>query len=143
MASRKLPPIAPSAPSSWMDLLAAATLHDTKAGTIQAEIVAETSLVEPLRLVVQSYEKSGERPIGSVQRAVSATELRQGVHVRLLELRQLESSGVSRVVAWVEPGLPDLELDARSARPSDRALVGEATGSDVRIVLRRGFRRAA
>jgi hypothetical protein len=126
-----------------MDLLAATTFPDAQAGTIQAEIVGDVPLAGPLRLVVQSYENGSDSPIGSVQRAVTASDLRHGVHVRLVELRDLGArTEASRVVAWVERGRPDLEFDARTARPSAGAFYGEARGSDVRIVLRRAVRAA-
>ena len=50
------------------------------------------------RLVVQSYDAAGSplpgdraRPIGSLQRAVTGDELRRGVSVSLVELRQLSA----------------------------------------------------
>ena len=131
-----------------MDLLAQATLPGANAGTIQATIVANIPSAQDgteLRLVVQSFDGS-PRPLGSIQRAVTRAELRAGVHVRLVELRTLGSLDLqSRVIAWVERGRPDLELDARTAKPGPRAFFGEALGTDVRIVLSRGrpFQRAA
>ncbi len=122
-----------------MALLAAATLGDA-AATVHAEVRAEGLSEGPYRLVVQSYDGKdarlpGEhaRPVGSLQRAVTADELRRGVRVNLLELRE----GISQVpaasptvVAWIESGKPDLEFDARRARPRAGSVYG--------IVKRRG-----
>ncbi len=111
---------------------------------------AELSEGRPYRLVVQSYDgpldgvrlSSRARPVASMQRAVTRDELRHGVKVDLLELRQVaaEPSSAVRsaahaargtftqalVLAWVEEGKPDLEYDARRARPQPGSFVGEA-----------------
>ena len=85
---------------------------------------------------MQSYDESDgrvpgreARPVGSLQRAVTADELRHGVHVNLLELR--ESAGESpserpMVVAWIEAGEPNLEFDGRTARPRPGNVYGVA-----------------
>lgn len=147
MASRKLPPIVPSAPSSWMDLLAATTLPDAKTGTVQAEIFGDLPMgTKPLRLIVQSRENGHSRVLGSFQRAVTREELCKGVRVRMVELRDAGApASPSHVIAWVEEGTPDLEFDARRAKPSTDAWVGEAlaVSSDVHIVVRREKLRAA
>jgi hypothetical protein len=128
---------------SWTALLAATALGVPAARTVHAEVRADTELSadRPYRLVVQSYDPSERddalrgrgRPIGSVQRAVTADEMKQGVQVDLMELRQTAGSpdDVGRgnlakalVLAWVEEGKPDLELDARRARPLPGSLVG-------------------
>ena len=84
--------------------------------------------------------------MGSIQRSVSADELRQGVHVNLLELRQqaaVASADVQSpmVVAWIEAGEPDLEFDGRTARPSPGSVYGvvkrAATQGVVQITLDR------
>jgi hypothetical protein len=114
-----------------MALLAAATLGDA-AATVQAEVHAEGLTEGAYRLVVQSYEhKAGRlpghhaRPIGSVQRAVTADELRRGVRVNLLELREPSLEGASpTVLAWIESGKPDLEFDGRKARPQAGSVYG-------------------
>src|SRR5271165_124292 len=95
MATRVKVPSRTAATGSWLALLAATTLGDA-AGTLRAEVRAQgLSRSAPYRLVVQSYDASDgpvpgrdARPIGSVQRAVTADELRQGVRVDLLELRE-------------------------------------------------------
>ncbi|HEY4014031.1 MAG TPA: hypothetical protein VGM06_11885 [Polyangiaceae bacterium] len=119
---------------SWMALLAATTLGDV-AGTVHAEVRADGLAPRgAYRLVVQSYDARygtvpgpDERPVGSVQRAVTADELREGVHVDLLELRAGEAPTASPViVAWIEAGQPDLEFDGRTARPARGSVYGVA-----------------
>jgi hypothetical protein len=118
---------------SWLALVAATTLGDA-AGTLHAEVRADgISDRGAFRLVVQSYDASDgtvpgryARPIGSVQRAVTADELRQGVHVDLLELRESAAAHTDRpvVVAWIEAGEPNLEFDGRTARPAPGSVYG-------------------
>jgi hypothetical protein len=117
-----------------MALLAATTLGDV-AGTVHAEVRADGLAPRgAYRLVVQSYDARygtvpgpDERPVGSVQRAVTADELREGVHVDLLELRAGEAPTASPViVAWIEAGQPDLEFDGRTARPARGSVYGVA-----------------
>lgn len=133
--NRKLPSKPqPAVAGSWMALLAAATLGDA-AATVRTEVRAEGLTDGPYRLVVQSYgERAGrlpgqhERPIGSVQRAVTADELRRGVRVNLLELRDgmmgSTPADSPTVVAWIESGKPDLEFDGRRARPQVGSVYG-------------------
>jgi hypothetical protein len=66
------------------------------------------------------------RPIGSLQREVTADDLRRGVHVNLLELREGATTPATSptVVAWVETGKPDLEFDGRKARPRAGSVYG-------------------
>src|SRR5580700_9888922 len=122
-----------AAAGSWLALLAATTLGDA-ADTLRAEVRADgLSDGRRYRLVIQSYDKSDgavpgadSRPVGSTQRAVTADELREGVQVDLLELRHAASAGDGRplVVAWIEAGGPDLEFDARTARPTPGSVYG-------------------
>jgi hypothetical protein len=136
---------------SWLALLAATTLGDG-ADTLRAEVRAEGVSDGAYRLVVQSYDASegslparGARPIGSVQRAVTADELRQGVSVNLLELRPGAPAESARerpmVMAWIEAGAPDLEYDGRTARPVPGSVYGvvarDARREGVRISLNR------
>ncbi len=138
-----------AAAGSWLALLAATTLGDG-ADTLHAEVRATgLSRGEAYRLVVQSYDQveSGRpgpsaRPVGSTQRAVTADELRQGVKVNLLELRDSADDVSSPlVVAWIEAGAPDLEFDARQARPQRGSIYGSvrrtAKQDAVRISLDR------
>jgi hypothetical protein len=89
----------------------------------------------PHRLIVQVYPGSAEpvapesRPTSSAQRAVTLDELRAGVAVHVVDVGG-EPYGMTpdqlTVLAWVEPGEPDLELDALRARPADHFPVGKA-----------------
>jgi hypothetical protein len=143
-----------AAAGSWMALLAATTLGDA-AGTLRAEVRADgLSRGAAYRLVVQSYDASegvlpgrDARPVGSVQRAVTADELRQGVRVDLLELRESATASHAHspvVVAWIEAGAPNLEFDGRAARPAPGSVYGVvkrgARQDRVRISLDRTFR---
>ena len=116
-----------AAAGSWLALLAATTLGDA-AAMVRTEVRAEgLSDGRTYRLVVQSYDATDgrvpgqdARPVGSMQRSVTADELRQGVNVNLVEIRR-GSEGVPGgrpvIVAWIENGQPDLEFDGRTARP--------------------------
>jgi len=130
-------------------LLAATTLGDA-AATVRTEVRADGLLNgRRYRLVVQSYDLADgavpgpySRPVGSAQRAVTADELRAGVQVDLLELRQAHSAGgYPLVVAWIEAGGPDLEFDARGARPAPGSVYGlvkrDANQDVVQIELNR------
>jgi hypothetical protein len=139
-----------AAAGSWLALLAATTLGDG-ADTIHAEVRAKDVGDGAYRLVVQSYDATDgmvpgrtARPIGSTQRTVTADELRQGVRVDLLELRDPGATEASRerpmVVAWIEAAAQDLEFDGRTARPvpgSVYGVVAREAGRDVRIRLNR------
>jgi hypothetical protein len=131
---------------SWMGLLAALTLGGG-AGVVRAEVRAEAvPASEQLRLVIQSYDApAGSRavpknaqPVGSMQRAVTAEELRRGI-VLDVPCPAMAGSDEGRdpplVVAWVERGQPDLAFDARKARPGRGSVVGYARGGEVRIEL--------
>jgi hypothetical protein len=134
MASRKRTPQARGrSAGSWLALLAAVTLGDG-ADTVRAEVRAHGVREGAYRLVVQSYDASDgrvpgrdARPVGSLQRSVTADELQHGVHVSLLELRE-HASQVERpmVVAWIEAGEPNLEFDGRTARPRPGSMYGLA-----------------
>jgi hypothetical protein len=127
--------------ASWMGLLAALTLG-SGAGVVRAEVRADgVPSSDPLRLVVQSYEAPAgarsvprkARPLGSLQRAVTAEELRRGV---VLDVPCVGAAGESPlVVAWVERGSPDLAFDGRQARPRRGSVVGYARGEAVSIEL--------
>lgn len=138
-----------AATGSWIALVAATTLGDA-AETVRAQIRAEGPLEGVYRLVVQSYDstvsdKPGryERPIGSAQRAVTADELRDGVHISMVEFRDRMAGVTERptVLAWIETGEPDLEFDGRMARPRPGSMYGlgrRGVGDDlVQISLNR------
>jgi len=146
--------------ASWMALLAATTLGTGHFATLRARVSADDG-PEPVgsqpsgyRLIVQSYapgtltpgQLPGEyaRPLASTQRAVTQEELRRGVSVDVMQVGGEEKQGKGAVlVAWVEPGQPDLEYDGLRARPAPGAVYGmsrPAVGSRsgfARVVLRR------
>jgi len=138
-----------AAAGSWLALLAATTLGDA-ADTLRAEVRADgLSSGGMYRLVVQSFDATGgdARPVGSMQRSVTADELRDGVHVNLLELRQLPASSAEQqspmVVAWVEAGEPDLEFDARNARPSPGSVYGVVKRATTQGIVQISLNRKA
>lgn len=131
---------------SWMSLVAATTLGVSGVDQIRARVTSETDVQDEgeLRLIVQSYAREtldqgrlpskDVQPLASIQRAITAEELRDGVDVSVLQLPETGSSD-SIVVAWVERGVADLEFDGMEARPRDGAYYGIAQrGAD--IVLR-------
>jgi hypothetical protein len=149
MATRKTPnsrSVRTAAAGSWLALLAATTLGDA-ADTLRAEVrAAGLAGTGNYRLVVQSYDAPGRdaRPVGSIQRSVSADELRHGINVNLLELRHASPPAQVQsplVVAWIEAGEPDLEFDGRNARPTPGSVYGvvkrDATQGVVQIKLNR------
>ena len=125
-----------------MAILAATTFGvDAAAETVHAEVRAadgglrDLRAGEDYRLIVQTYDgdrdpqRPGAKPVASMQRAVTAEELRRGVRIDLLELRQGQQEigagvGSPVVVAWLERGRPDLEFDGRMARMPIDALSG-------------------
>jgi hypothetical protein len=119
-----------------MALLAATTLGVEGANTVRAEVRADEELGDSrdYRLVVQSFDDGAghrpsprARPVGSFQRSVTAAELRSGVKISLVELRQgARGQNDGAVVAWIEAGKPDLEFDGRTARPLPGSMVGLA-----------------
>jgi hypothetical protein len=133
-ATEKMYPVMAS--GSWMALLAATSLGVNGAKTVRAEVRADEGLVESrdYRLVVQSFDESEgaqpglrAKPVASYQRAVTAAELRTGVKVSLVELRQATvGQNDGAVVAWIEAGKPDLEFDGRMARPRPGSMYGLA-----------------
>ena len=141
---------------SWVALLAATSVDVDSVVPVNAEIRGELRLASAeetnCRLVVQSYSAcsfdgrgvppTAVRPLGSLQRSVSASELRSGVRVQLLEVGPEPSvNSRSVLVAWVEPGLPNLDFDGLMARPGPGAVVGMsfaavgASGNRARIVV--------
>jgi len=116
--------------------------------TRRTEVKARLSEMDDhaeFRLVVQSYDGSmrhGARPVGSFQRVVTVGELRRGIRVSLVELRDAAKANGSKalVVAWIDPGKADLEYDARAARPAAGSIFGAARSSSratVQISLNR------
>jgi hypothetical protein len=140
---------------SWLALVAATTLGIGQVDRVRAEISADPGVVgaevdgDDYRLIVQSYtpESVGEdhlpaahaRPLASTQRAITAEELKKGVEVDIVQLGAETAPASSIVVAWIERGAPDLELDALTARPAADAVYGTGAQSteSTRVVLRR------
>jgi len=140
-----------AAGASWMALLAVTSLGAVSVERMRAEVSAQdvaAATSAGYRLIVQSYARgsmvgdqlpgASQRPLASVQRAVTAEELARGVAVDMHQIDQIKG-GDHIVVAWIEHGAPDLEFDALRARPSRGAAVGiaQASAGSAQIVLRR------
>ncbi|RYE91593.1 MAG: hypothetical protein EOO75_08540 [Myxococcales bacterium] len=128
---------------SWLSLLARTTLGVERVATVMVEVsLGKTRLgAGSYRLVVQSYRSQnvrGARPLGSVQRVVTAAEIKRGVRLSMVELGAT-STDEPYLVAWLEAGDSALEFDARRARPARGALVAMARAvrgvNPVKIVL--------
>ena len=136
--------------ASWAALVAASALGDSEFTHVHARVVGDARFEGEgtgYRLVVQSYPSTSlsparlpllrAKPLGSVQRAVTPEELKRGVAVDLLQWGEGRPDRAA-VVAWVEPGVPDLEFDGLRARPPAHAWFGAADPDDpALIVLRR------
>jgi hypothetical protein len=140
-----------------MALVAATTLGLGDFGHLRAEISGDASAAPEgeapsgYRLVVQAYAPDaldGDRPaarakpLSSVQRAVTASELQRGLSVDLVQLGAA-AHRPAVIIAWIEAGQPDLDFDGRQARPGDNAVYGvtrietEEDAAAARVVLRR------
>jgi hypothetical protein len=146
---------------SWLALVAATTLGSGQFGQVRAQVStrggpATSQKAGMYRLVVQSYDARSvtagsfpaehARPLGATQRAVTAEELERGVSIDVLHVGVgAARTADSVVVAWVEPGLPNLEFDALTARPAADAVYGvgrsrRGSGAQARrVVLERRF----
>ncbi len=131
-----------AAGASWMALLAATTLGSGDFDLLRTEISAEpgvqTDDKESYRLVVHSYASDSvdangpqkfARPSASVQRPITAEELRSGVAVDLVNVGEAVENPV--IVAWLERGPADLDFDALKARPTEDAWIGSAERAHV------------
>jgi hypothetical protein len=132
---------------SWLALVAATSLGVAHAGTVRAAIKLSPEMLDGegrYRLVVQSYGRMGtktelprlQRARASVQRSVTAEDLARGVRIDLVELAERPDQGPGVVVAWVEPGEPDLEFDGRRARPQAGSIYGVARSNADRVEIR-------
>lgn len=116
---------------SWLALLTTTTLG-SRSHILRAEVRGDPGHAFPhglsLRLIVQVYPHRAlvegqiqpwARPFASAQRAVTRDELLAAVPIHLVDFRRspLDAHDPSVVVAWVEGGFPDLELDGANARP--------------------------
>jgi hypothetical protein len=135
-----------------MALLAVTSLGAVSVERMRAEVSAQ-DLAAPTsagyRLIVQSYARdsvaanqlpgANHRPLASAQRAVTAEELAHGVAVDVLQIDESSGEQGPVIVAWIEHGAPDLELDALRARPGREAVygAGQSSAGSAQIVLRR------
>jgi hypothetical protein len=134
-----------------MALLAATSLGAVSVERMRAEVSAPdlaAATSAGYRLIVQSYASNSvannqlpganHRPLASAQRAVTAEELAQGIAVDVLQIDENSDEQGPVIVAWLEHGAPDLELDALRARPSRGAVygVGQSSAGSAQIVLR-------
>ncbi|HET9959738.1 MAG TPA: hypothetical protein VFQ61_34835 [Polyangiaceae bacterium] len=136
---------------TWMALVAATTLGITGVSRLRAEVsgpAGELSRRREYRLVVQSYPARNvvngvplahARPLASAQRTVTAEQIAEGVAVDVLDMGEAQADSERVIVAWVEPGAADLEMDGHRARPSRGAYVGvaDAAPEQARVVLNR------
>jgi len=140
-----------AASASWIALLAATSLGAVSVERMRAEVSAQdlaAATSAGYRLIVQSYASksvaanqlpgANHRPLASVQRAVTAEELAHGIAVDVLQIDGSGEEQAPMIVAWIEHGAPDLELDALRARPSRGAVygVGQSSAGSAQIVLR-------
>jgi hypothetical protein len=131
---------------SWLSLVAATTAGLGPSAMVRARVRADVlDDNDGLRLVVQSYLPGQlardvlpgalEKPVASSQRAVTAEELRRGVVVDMVQPSINGDETRTVLLAWLERGRPDLEFDARLARPRPGMLRGFArtrgTASDL------------
>lgn len=147
MPSSRTTPQRVASAASWMSLLAAATLGVSGANQVRARISAGEELQSDgeLRLIVQSYSRDGlsegrperhAQPLASTQRAITPEELKQGIDVSFVELGREAEETESVVVAWVERGTANLDLDALEARPADGSYYGIGQGTGGHRVVR-------
>lgn len=141
-----------AAGASWMALLAATSIGAVSVERMRAEVSAQdlaAATSAGYRLIVQSYASNsvaanqlpgaGHRPLASAQRAVTAEELANGIAVDVLQIDEATGQQAPMIVAWIEHGAPDLELDALRARPNRGSVygVGQSSEGSAHIVLRR------
>ena len=137
------------ASASWLALVAATTFGPAELQQVRAHLSgAMDSIESSYRLVVQTYspESLGSdgrptgraRPLGSLQRAVTAAELERGFAVNVMHLGPSAQSAM--LVAWVEAGEPTLEFEALAARPPQHGVIGVSSvtlGERAQVVLQR------
>jgi hypothetical protein len=101
---------------SWTSLVAT-TMGLDSLGRLRIVVRAKSVGLERARLVVQAFAKAGSeaRPLASAQRAVSREDLIAGVEITLHPSEVMDAG--HHVLAWIEPGEPDLEYDGLCAKP--------------------------
>jgi hypothetical protein len=101
---------------SWTSLVAT-TMGLDALGRLRIIVRSKFVGLERGRLVVQAFAKAGSeaRPLASAQRAVSREDLLSGVEITLHPNDGVVSG--HHVLAWIEPGEPDLEYDGLRAKP--------------------------
>lgn len=109
---------------SWTSLVAT-TLGLDALGRLRIVVRARSVGIERGRLVVQAFAKADcqARPLAAAQRAVSREELLQGVELSL-HPEHCDAHTSHHVLAWIEPGEPDLEFDGLRASPSAPVSLG-------------------
>jgi len=137
--------------SSWLALVSAATLacrpEEIRARVAVSSEVSAILTEHSYRLVVQVYPDNAwvrghlqewAAPAASLQRAVTADDLRTGVPVQLLAFPDATRGKHDRnvVVAWIEPGAPTLELDGHAARPVASVLQAQSRVRSAATVVR-------
>ncbi len=102
---------------SWTSLVAT-TLGLDIFGRLRIVVRAQSVGLEQGRLVVQAFAKADNhaRPLAAAQRAVSREDLMRGVEITL-HPEHSNSEMSHHVLAWIEPGEPDLEYDGLRAVP--------------------------
>lgn len=110
---------------SWTSLVAT-TMGLDAFGRLRIIVRAKSVGLERGRLVVQAFDKAGSeaRPLASAQRAVNREDLFDGVEITLHP--NDESMSGHHVLAWIEPGEPDLEYDGLRAKPKAPISLGRA-----------------
>lgn len=102
---------------SWTSLVAT-TLGLDVFGRLRIVVRAQSVGLERGRLVVQAFAKAENqaRPVASAQRSVSREDLMGGIDI-MLHPEFCQPDAAHHVLAWIEPGEPDLEYDGLRAVP--------------------------
>lgn len=109
---------------SWTSLVAT-TLGLDIFGRLRIVVRAQSVGLERGRLVVQAFAKAENqaRPVASAQRAVSRDDLLGGIEI-MLHPEHCQPDASHHVLAWIEPGEPDLEYDGLRAVPKAPVSLG-------------------
>jgi hypothetical protein len=112
---------------SWTSLVAT-TLGLDVFGRLRVVVRAKSVGLEQGRLVVQAFSRADNhaRPLAAAQRAVSREQLMHGVEITL-HPDQHDVESAHHVLAWIEPGEPDLEYDGLRAVPKAPVSLGRVS----------------